>query len=262
MIFFGWGRRTYHHAGPVLYQRCSNCKNANWFYLVVVRRWFTLFFIPLIPYERKHMLLCPVCNRGVSLAGAKLKQVKLLNQIAVLYTTNAISGDEYMRRLHAIDGSLPGAASAAAGSPAAPAGASPDGFGGVQYAPWSSPTAPPMPSTPPPVRHMRISRKAQIVRVVVPIVAIAAAVTVWVLSNQSSNALQVATSTSAFQAGDCIDGTPTSAVITSVDCSGSHDGRIDQVLTGTDTFCPPSDDELMSVPPDPNLCVDFNDHSA
>lgn len=104
MIIWGWGRRTVRRYGPVTYQKCPNCNNSNWFNLVGIRRWFTLFFIPIIPYSSKHLLLCPVCSRGQELSGADLAHAKQLNEIAVQYTNQAISGDEYKRRLAVVSG--------------------------------------------------------------------------------------------------------------------------------------------------------------
>jgi hypothetical protein len=254
VIIFGWGRRTFHHAGPVLYQRCPHCSNSGWFHLVVVRRWLTLFFMPVIPYERQHMLICPVCNRGVHLAGAELQRARSLNQLAVQYTSQAISGDEYMRRLRESGAPLtaappaPPALTSAAGPPA--------GFGTPSVTQPS--IGPPMPSAAPAFRGTRMSRRAQVVRVAVPVLAIAVAATAWVLSSHTTNTNRT---TSSFQAGDCINGSLSGTVITTADCSGTHDARIVHVLTGSVTFCPPTDNVLIVDPPNPNLCVNFNDHN-
>ncbi len=259
MIIFGWGRRTFHHAGPVLYQWCRNCSNSNWFYLVQVRRWLTLFFVPVIPYERRHALICPVCNRGVNLSGRELQWAKSLNQLAVLYTTNAISGDEYMRRLRESGGPTPAAAPAdppALASAPAPAA---DGFGSTQLTAQPPSVAPPLPSTTPPFRGTPMSQRARIVRVLVPVIAIAAVAGFWIYSSQAGSTAQtIATS---FQAGSCIDGSPTGGEMTPVSCSGDHDARIDAVLAPTDLSCPPGDDELVAQPPNPNICANFSDHT-
>jgi hypothetical protein len=258
VIIFGWGRRTFHHAGAVLFQRCPHCSNTGWFYLVTVRRWFTLFFIPVIPYEHHHMLLCPTCNRGVRLAGAELKRAKSLIQLAELYTANAINGPEYLRRLQE-SGITPsaGAQPAPLTLAAAPTAAS-DGFGGIQLA--TQPAAPPMPSATPPFRGTRMSRTAQVVRVLVPVLVIGLAAGLWIYTSQN-NGSNAQTTTSSFQTGDCVT-TPTGGTeIVSVSCNGAHDGRIDEVLNGSATFCPPGDTELAVLPPNPDLCVDFNDHS-
>jgi hypothetical protein len=76
MIIWGWGRRTIKQHGSALHQRCPNCGNSGWFQWMTVRRWFTLFFIPLIPYSRRDLLICPVCSRGLELDKARRQQVQ------------------------------------------------------------------------------------------------------------------------------------------------------------------------------------------
>ena len=263
MVIFGWGRRTFHHAGPVLFQWCRNCSNSNWFYLVQVRRWLTLFFIPVIPYERQHMLICPVCNRGVNLSGTELQWAKSLNQLAILYTTNAISGDEYMRRLRESGAPSPAVAAspppllAQAGTPAS------DGIGGVQVVSPPPVGPPPMPTTPPPFRGTPMGRRAQVMRVVMPVLAIALVAGIWIYTNQNNNSANVPQGTVAetFVAGTCIDGTPTSSSISFASCTGDYDGKIVEVLNASETVCAFGDTLFVAAPPNPNLCINFNDHN-
>jgi hypothetical protein len=263
VVIFGWGRRTFHHAGPVLYQWCRNCSNSNWFYLVTVRRWLTLFFIPVIPYERRHMLICPVCNRGVNLAGAELQWAKSLNQLALLYTTNAISGDEYMRRLResgaptpAVAASPPPLLAQTSGAPVS------DGFGSVTVAPPPPVSAPPpLPTTPPPFRGTPMGRRAQVMRVVMPILAIALVAGIWIFTNQTNNNVPQGSIATTFVAGACIDGTPTGTSISIANCAGDYDGKIVEVLNASETVCAFGDTLFLAESPNPNLCINFNDHN-
>ncbi len=64
-IIFGWGRRTIRVLGFTAAQPCANCRNTSQWKVVQVRRWFTLFFIPVIPYESRYFAMCPVCSRGI-----------------------------------------------------------------------------------------------------------------------------------------------------------------------------------------------------
>jgi hypothetical protein len=64
-IIFGWGRRTIRTLGNAASRLCPNCHNESQWVVVQVRRWFTLFFIPVIPYQTMHLALCPVCSRGI-----------------------------------------------------------------------------------------------------------------------------------------------------------------------------------------------------
>src|SRR5439155_20737035 len=41
-----------------------NCKNRTFFHYISIRVWFTLFFIPVIPYKNLHAYVCRVCSWG------------------------------------------------------------------------------------------------------------------------------------------------------------------------------------------------------
>jgi hypothetical protein len=71
VILFGWGGgkpKDFGAAVPVL---CPNCHNQTTLHYVKATRWFRLYFIPLIPYSTKHLLLCPVCSRGMEMTKAQ-----------------------------------------------------------------------------------------------------------------------------------------------------------------------------------------------
>ena len=76
MIIFGWGRRTRTDHGVSRTYTCNNCRNVNRFRLLTVKKWFTLFFIPVIPYETTHLELCPICQSGRKIAKAELEALK------------------------------------------------------------------------------------------------------------------------------------------------------------------------------------------
>ena len=66
MIIWGWGKRTVKHWGQIT-QTCPYCKNTGWFQVVTIRTWFTIFFIPVIPYRVKHAMMCSNCGGAVEL---------------------------------------------------------------------------------------------------------------------------------------------------------------------------------------------------
>jgi hypothetical protein len=84
---------------------------------------------------------------------------------------------------------------------------------------------------------------------------ISLAVTFWTLSHHSTS------TSSGFQAGNCINHVLGSRFFTIADCSGTHVARIDRVLSTSKAICSPADTELVIKPPNPNLCVNFNDHN-
>jgi hypothetical protein len=76
MIIYGWGRRTTKDEGPSRTYVCNNCRNTNRFRLITVKKWFTLFFIPVFPYSSDHVELCPICKQGRKIAKAEMDALK------------------------------------------------------------------------------------------------------------------------------------------------------------------------------------------
>lgn len=95
-FIFGWGRRTTNEQGPTVFGTCPNCDKQNWFQLFSFKTWFTLFFIPVIPYESKHLLICPVCSRGVQLRGDQIDKARNLNRLAKTFLSNGMSEQDYI----------------------------------------------------------------------------------------------------------------------------------------------------------------------
>lgn len=85
MIIYGWGRRTRKDEGLSRAYTCNNCRNSNRFQLMTVKTWFTLFFIPVIPYNTKHVELCPVCKAGRTLTKPELMALKQEGQTDQAY---------------------------------------------------------------------------------------------------------------------------------------------------------------------------------
>jgi hypothetical protein len=62
MLIVGWGHRKVKVIGPTEKRVCPRCTREDFWDLVEVRHFATLFFVPLIPYKREHFLRCPVCE--------------------------------------------------------------------------------------------------------------------------------------------------------------------------------------------------------
>lgn len=62
MIIFGFGKVTTKHCGKVNVVHCQNCHNEKEWELRVIKRWFTLYFIPIFPYQIIRVISCPVCG--------------------------------------------------------------------------------------------------------------------------------------------------------------------------------------------------------
>ena len=67
IILFGWGRTTTKNYGQFRYAPCNICKHEE-YSLIRIRTWFTLFFIPIIPYGAKRLVLCDKCGNGYDIS--------------------------------------------------------------------------------------------------------------------------------------------------------------------------------------------------
>jgi uncharacterized protein YbaR (Trm112 family) len=101
-FFFGWGHRTTTEHGPTIPGTCPNCKNQTWLHLLSYRTWFTLFFIPVIPYESKTLLICPVCSAGVELHLDQVERAKRLNGMARAFLANEIPESVYLSEMREV----------------------------------------------------------------------------------------------------------------------------------------------------------------
>lgn len=99
MIIFGWGFQTIKNFGPVFKNLCSHCHNEDYWVLTRIMTWFTLFFIPIFPYEIKHHLTCPICKYGVTLSGEQVAQMKPIAEVNQLLVDGKITSDEYNTKI-------------------------------------------------------------------------------------------------------------------------------------------------------------------
>lgn len=104
MIFFGWGHQTTKNYGPTFKNRCSHCNNEEYWILNRLITWFTLYFIPVIPYEYKYFLSCPICQYGLVLNKEQINQMRPLAEANQLLIDGNISQVEYQSRLGLTDG--------------------------------------------------------------------------------------------------------------------------------------------------------------
>ena len=99
MIIFGWGHQTIKNYGATFKQKCPNCNNEGYWQLLKSTIWFTLFFIPVIPYSQKYMLLCPVCEKGIKVDFDKIYELKNLAEANTELINKRITVEEYNQRL-------------------------------------------------------------------------------------------------------------------------------------------------------------------
>lgn len=107
MIIFGWGRQTIWNVGAVFRQLCSNCHNDEYWILIRRTTWFTLFFIPVIPYKTEWLLLCPVCKFGIELNAEQVKKFRPIAEINKELTDGKITEEQYTSKIHALETDIP-----------------------------------------------------------------------------------------------------------------------------------------------------------
>lgn len=76
MIIWGFGKVTKKIIGNVMKRDCAYCNTESIWQLCIVRTWFTLFFIPLIPYSNKKCLICPNCGSYIQLTNEEFESIK------------------------------------------------------------------------------------------------------------------------------------------------------------------------------------------
>lgn len=77
MIVFGFGKVTKKVVGLVFERACQYCNSTHLWQLCIIRTWFTLFFIPIIPYSKRYCVVCPNCGSFVELTEAQFEEMKL-----------------------------------------------------------------------------------------------------------------------------------------------------------------------------------------
>lgn len=94
MIIFGFSGRT-KDLGEAVPTECPRCHNQVFFHLMTRTRWFSLFFIPLIPYSSRHLLVCPICGYAAPAEGEARELAGRLVQLTSQWRAGALSEEAY-----------------------------------------------------------------------------------------------------------------------------------------------------------------------
>ncbi len=76
MIIFGFGKVTKKVIGNLIEKSCQYCNQTSLWQLCLIRTWFTLFFIPVIPYGRRYAVVCPRCGSYMALSKEQFEEMK------------------------------------------------------------------------------------------------------------------------------------------------------------------------------------------
>ena len=101
-FIFGWGHQAKSEIGQVFKHACSHCNNDVYWTLWKYTYWFTIFFIPIFPYESKKLLLCPVCSYGIELSDTKYNELCQIIEANKLLSAEKITRLEYLNRIKQI----------------------------------------------------------------------------------------------------------------------------------------------------------------
>jgi len=75
-ILWGFGKTTRKVIGGFGSRTCNYCNTNSIWQLCIVRTWFTIFFIPFIPYATKYCISCPNCQSYVELSKEEFEKYK------------------------------------------------------------------------------------------------------------------------------------------------------------------------------------------
>lgn len=76
-ILFGWGKVTKKVVGQMFDKSCGYCNQTHSWQLCKNRTWFTLFFIPVIPYKTQYAIACPNCGSYIALTAEQFDHMKM-----------------------------------------------------------------------------------------------------------------------------------------------------------------------------------------
>ena len=77
LVIIGFGKVTTRDLGEIGQgQQCVRCSASVSYRLLLVRTWFTYFFVPVIPYRREYRVECPACAGGIEIRGEEVQAAK------------------------------------------------------------------------------------------------------------------------------------------------------------------------------------------
>jgi hypothetical protein len=100
-ILFGWGKTTVKDHGECIAASCPRCHNQVILRHLLVTTWFTLFFIPLIPYKRRRALVCGICSWARDVPKEQVPLTDEMNTITAQWRAGGLDDGEYGKRVEA-----------------------------------------------------------------------------------------------------------------------------------------------------------------
>jgi len=100
-ILFGWGKTTVKDHGECIAATCPRCHNSVVLHHIYLTVWFTLFFLPVIPYKRRRALVCPICSWSREVPKEAIPLTDEMTTITASWRSGAIADAEYEQRVAA-----------------------------------------------------------------------------------------------------------------------------------------------------------------
>jgi len=85
--------------GPAISQECDNCHNEEFWHLCKSSVWATLFFIPVFPYQRDKLLVCPVCRAAMTLTKEQFEELRPVAETNQALAEGKITEAEHHHRI-------------------------------------------------------------------------------------------------------------------------------------------------------------------
>jgi hypothetical protein len=102
VIIFGYRAGKRRDFGEALPIRCPQCNTASFYRYVSVTSWLTLFFIPLIPLNRRDYLVCPICSRAIGVRRDQREVGARIVELTARFRAGSIAGADYESQVRAV----------------------------------------------------------------------------------------------------------------------------------------------------------------
>ena len=100
LLIFGMRNRVRQH-GACVAATCPRCHNEVVLTYLVVTRWFTLFFLPVIPFGRRRHLVCPICSWQREIPAKSEPLALEMIGITTSWKAHQLDDADYARRVDA-----------------------------------------------------------------------------------------------------------------------------------------------------------------
>jgi len=95
-FIFGFGKKTIKTHWEEDMTTCERCHNTRLWPLKKVTSWFTLFFMPLIPYSRQYVKVCPICGHYTEITKERFESGKEKSDKQVVEVKNPVNHSKHM----------------------------------------------------------------------------------------------------------------------------------------------------------------------